>query len=225
MSTLIRTETGKDARGNKYLTNVYQDFASITPNASATSYTLTQEDGLYTLTETYTEEIPDPSGGGGGQVFPDIWSLDVSTTTEPMESNSYFKNGMTGQEFGWWAAWKAGREPGPNTYPADGPNAGFPASSSNSVVQALYHRFNRGETDYLAPRCVVKHQKVYTVPPSLSGVGFAVTDITGNPFSFPTNVNFLETGATAVQEGSTFRVTLEWLVSKPNKWDALIYGP
>jgi hypothetical protein len=223
MSTLIRTETGKDARGNKYLTNVYQDFASMTPDASATSFTLTQEDGVYTLTETFTEEVPDPGGGGGGQVYPDIWSLDVSTTTEPMESNPYFKNGMTLQQMSWWAAWKAGRDAEDGKiYPTDG----FPGTgpSTNAVVQALYERFNRGETDYLAPRCVVKHQKVYLVPPSLGGVGFAVNDIAGNPFNFPNDVNFLATGATAVQEGSTFRVTLEWLVSKPNKWDVLIYG-
>jgi hypothetical protein len=222
MSTLIRTETGKDARGNKYLTNVYQDFASMTPDTGATSYTLTQEDGVYTLTETFTEEVPDPGGGGGGQVYPDIWSLDVSTTTEPIETNPYFKEGMTAQQMSQWAAWKAGKEPGDNTYPNDG----FPGTgpSTNQVVQALYERFNRGETDYLAPRCVVKHQKVYMVPPALGGVGFAVNDIAGNPFNFPNDVNFLATGATAVQEGSTFRVTLEWLVSKPNKWDVLIYG-
>jgi hypothetical protein len=223
MSTLIRTETGKDARGNKYLTNVYQDFASMTPDAAATSFTLTQEDGVYTLTETFTEEVPDPGGGGGGQVFPDIWSLDVSTTTEPIETNPYFKDNISAQEMGYWAAWKAGKEPtvegGPVTYPIE-----FPAGSSNPVVGELYARFNRGETDYLAPRCVVKHQKVYLVPPSLYGVGYATNDIAGNPFDFPEDVNFLMTGATAVQEGSTFRVTFEWLVSKPGGWDVLIYG-
>jgi hypothetical protein len=223
MKTLTRTETGKDARGNKYLTNVYQDFAEILPTAGVTSYTLTQEDGVYTLTETFTEEVPDPGGGGGGQTYPDIWSLDVSTITEPMESNSYFKNGMSLQQMSWWAAWKMGRDAeGGKVYPIDG----FPGTgpSTNAVVQALYERFNRGETDYLSPRCVLKHQKVYMVPPALNGVGFASGEPAGNPFSFPSDVNFLMTGATAVQEGGTYRVTFEWLVSKPNKWDVLIYG-
>jgi hypothetical protein len=216
MKTLTKTETGKDARGNKYLTNVYQDFAEMIPTAGVTSYTLTQEDGVYTLTETFTEEVPDPGGGGGGQTYPDIWSLDVSTITEPLETNPYFKNGINAEIMGQWAAWKMGRDTG---YPD-----GFPQNSGNQALEELLTRFNRGETDYLSPRCVLKHQKVYTVPPALSGVGFASGDPSGNPFSFPSNVNFLMTGATAVQEGGTFRVTFEWLVSKPGKWDTLVYG-
>jgi len=217
MKTLIKTETGKDARGNKYLTNVYQDFATMTPATNATSFVIAQEDGVFTLSETFTEEVPDPGGGGGGQIFPDIWSLDVSTVTEPLETNPYFKKGINATVMGQWAAWKMGRDTG---YPD-----GFPQNSSNPVLLALLERFNRGETDYLSPRCVLKHQKVYTVPPSLAGVGFASGEPTGNPFDFPTTVDFLMTGATAVQEGSTVRVTFEWLVSKPGKWDNLVYTP
>jgi hypothetical protein len=220
MSTLIRTETGKDARGNKYLTNVYQDFASMTPDTGATSYTLTQEDGVYTLTETFTEEVPDPGGGGGGQVYPDIWSLDISTITEPIETFLLFRAGISAQEMGQWTAWKAGKEPGTDTYPS-----GFPANSSNNYVQQLLLRFNRGEVDYLTPRIVVRHQKVFVVPPNLGGVGYASNDISGCPFTFSNQVNFLFTGATCVQEGSTFRVSREWLTSKPGKWDSYIYGP
>jgi hypothetical protein len=219
MSTLIRTETGKDARGNKYLTNVYQSFTEINQTAGATSYTLTQEDGVFTLSETFTEEIPDP-GGGGGQGYPEIWSLDVSTVTEPIESFLLFKNGMSAGEMGYWAQWKAGQLPGTNTYPE-----GFPKNSTTEAVQELLKRFNRGETDYFTPRIVVKNQKVFSTPPSLTGVGFATGDIQGCPFTFSTNVNFLFTGASSVQEGGTFRVTREWLTSRPGKWDSYIYGP
>lgn len=218
MKTLTRIETGKDARGNKYQTKTYQDFAEIVPTAGVTSWTLTQEDGVYTLTETITEEVPDPGGGGGGAGFPEIWSLDVSTISEPIETNPYFKNGMSLSEMSWWARWKAGMDA------ATGTPDGFPASSSNAVVQDLYQRFNRGETDYLTPRVIVKFQKVYSVPPLLNGVGSATADISGSPFNFPNNVNFLMTGATAVREGGTYRVTMEWLTSKPGKWDTLIYG-
>lgn len=213
MKTLTRVETGRDARGNKYQTKTYQDFIEITPTIGVTSYTLTQEDGVYTLTETITEQVPDPGGGGGGSGFPDIWSLDVSTISEPIETNPYFRNGMSLTEMANWTAWKQGRE-----------DATDPKTSSNQVVQALYERFNRGETDYLTPRVVVKFQKVYTVPPSLSGVGFATSNISGSPFTFPNDVNFLMTGATALREGNTYRVTMEWLTSKPGKWDTLIYG-
>lgn len=217
MSTLTRTETGRDARGNIYLTKVWKGFTQLDPSNSATSYTLTQEDGVYTLSETFTENVPDP--GGGGSSYPDIWSLDVSTITEPIETADYFKNGMAGTAMAQWSAWKLGREPGQNTYPI-----GFPASSDNPVVKEIYERFNRGETDYLSPRCVVKLQRVYSVPPSLSGTGFASATIDGCPFSFRSDVNFLLTGATALTEGNLYRVTKEWLVSKPGKWDALIYG-
>jgi hypothetical protein len=219
MSTLVRTETGRDARGNKFLTNTYEDFAQMTPDAAASSWNLSQADGVWTLTETYTEQVPDPGGGGGATTFPDIWSLDVSTVTEPIETNEYFKNGMSLQEMGWWTQWKAGRDFGPTTYPED-----WPGNSSNDVVQQLYQRFNRGETDYLTPRIVVKHQKVYSVPPDFDGVGYATNDITGCPFSFRTDVNFLMTGATATQEGGNYRVTMEWLTSRPGNWDPYIYG-
>lgn len=217
MSTLTRVETGRDARGNLYQTKVWKGFTELTPSSSATSYTLTQEDGVYTLSETFTENVPDP--GGGGATYPDIWSLDVSTITEPIETADYFKNGMAGSAMAQWSAWKLGREPGPNTYVS-----GFPASSDNPVVQQIYERFNRGETDYLSPRVVVKLQRVYLVPPDLGGTGYAFSTIAGCPFTFGSDVNFLLTGATAVTEGNLYRVTKEWLVSKSGKWDSLIYG-
>lgn len=213
MKTLTRTETGKDPRGNKYQTNVYQDFVEMTPTSGATSWTITQEDGVYTLSETFTEEVPDP-GGGGGTTYPEIWSLDVSTITEPIETFLLFRNGLSGAEMANWTAWKQGRE-----------GATDPKTSTNQYVQQLYARFNRGETDYLTPRVVVKQQKVYVTPPSLGGVGFATNEITGCPFTFSTEVNFLFTGATSVQEGGLYRVTREWLMSRPGKWDSYIYGP
>lgn len=219
MSTLVRTETGRDARGNKFLTNTYESFTQPTPDTTASSWTLAQADGVWTLTETYTEQVPDPGGGGGGTTFPDIWSLDVSTVTEPIESFILFRNNISAQEMGWWTRWKSGMDPAPGT-----PD-GFPQSSTNAYIQQLLLRFNRGEIDYLTPRIVVKHQKVYSVPPQLTGVGYATNDIQGCPFNFSNQVNFLMTGATATQEGANFRVTMEWLTSRPGKWDSYIYGP
>lgn len=219
MSTLVRTETGRDARGNKFLTNTYESFDQPTPDTTASSWTLAQADGVWTLTETYTEQVPDP-GGGGGVTYPDIWSLDVSTVTEPIESFILFRLNISAQEMGYWQNWKAGKEPGTDTYPS-----GFPGNSTNAYIQQLLLRFNRGEVDYLTPRIVVKHQKVYSVPPQLTGVGYATNDIQGCPFNFSNQVNFLMTGATATQEGANFRVTMEWLTSRPGKWDSYIYGP
>jgi len=187
----------------------------------ASSWSLTQADGLFTLTETYTEQIPDPGGGGGGgTTFPDIWSLDISTVTEPIETFILFKANISAQEMGYWAQWKAGREPGATTYPS-----GFPGNSSNAYLQQMLLRFNRGETDYLTPRIIIKHQKVYTSAPALGAVGYAVNSISGCPFEFSNQVNFISTGATCVSEGTNFRVTQEWLTSKPGKWDSYIYGP
>ena len=211
--TLVSTETGRDARGNKYLTNVSESFATMTPDAQASSWSLSLVDGVYRLTETYTEQVPDPGGGGGTVTYPDIWSLDISTISEPIETNSYFQSGMSLAEMANWMKWKQGRE-----------DAVDPSTSSNTVVQNLYLRFNRGETDFLTPRIVLKHQKVYVTPPALTGVGFATNDVTGNPFTFATSVNFLFTGASAVSEGINYRVTREWLTSKPGGWDSLIYG-
>lgn len=212
MATLTRTELGRDARGNKYQTNVTESFEDITPDASASSWTKVHADGIYTLTEIYTEAVPDP-GGGGGDVYPDIWSLDITTGSEPIESNTTFKNFMSEAEMANWTAWKMGRE-----------TATDPKTSTNSVVQALYKRFNRGETDYLAPRSVLKLQRVYTAPPSLAGVGYASGTPDGCPFSFSSDLNWLFTGAHAVKEGNLYRVTKEWLSSANGKWDSYLYG-
>ena len=221
MSTLVRTETGRDARGNKYLTNVFESFETMTPDPQASNFSLTQADGVFTLTETYTEQVPDPGGGGGGgTTFPTIWSLDVSTITEPIETFILFRLNISTTEMGYWTQWKAGREPGATTYPS-----GFPGNSSNAYLQQMLLRFNRGETDYLTPRIVLKLQKVYSSPPALTGVGMATNTVTGNPFTFSSTVNFLMTGATAVQEGANYRVTMEWLTSRPGGWDSYIYGP
>lgn len=220
MSTLTRIETGRDARGNKYQTNTTESFEQPIPDSGASSWSLVQDDGKWTLTETYTEQVPDPGGGGGGTMYPDIWSLDISTISEPIETFLLFKNGLSAQEMGYWTQWKAGKEPGANTYPS-----GFPKNSSNGYVQQLLLRFNRGETDFLTPRIILKHQKVYSSPPALTGVGYAANSIDGNPFTFSNQVNFLFTGATCVQEGINFRVTREWLTSKPGGWDSYIYGP
>lgn len=219
MSTLTRTELSRDARGNKTQTDVYESFAPMTPSTSASSWSITQEDGKYTLTEVYTEQVPDP-GGGGGTTYPDIWSLDIQTVSEPIETFILFRNGISATEMGYWTQWKAGKEPGPDTYPS-----GFPGNSSNGYVQQLLARFNRGETDYMTPRITLKHQKVYSSPPSLTGVGYATDTVSGNPFDFASTVNFLFVGATCVQEGTNYRVTREWLTSRPGKWDSYIYGP
>lgn len=216
MSTLVRTETGRDARGNKYLTNVFESFETMIPDSGASSWSLTQSDGVFTLTETYTEQVPDPGGGGGGGVtFPDIWSLDVSTISEPLETFLLFRPPFISDEnMAKWTAWKQGREGAPD-----------PRTLGSQYILRLYERFNRGETDYLTPRIVLKHQKVYAAPPSFAGVGKATNAVLGNPFTFNTNVNFLMTGATAVSEGKNYRVSMEWLTSRPGGWDSYIYGP
>jgi len=219
MSTLVRTEVGRDQRGNKFQTNVYESFTTMTPDPAASSWTLTQSDGVFTLTETYTEQVPDPGGGGGGTTYPDIWSLEASTISDPIESNNYFKYGLSAQEMGWWTQWKSGAAFGPNTYPE-----GFPKNAENPKIGELLERFNRGETDYLSPRIIIKHQKVYSVAPTFSLVGKAFGTIDGCPFQFGTTINFLFTGASITQEGSNYRVTLEYLTSKSNFWDELIYG-
>jgi hypothetical protein len=214
MSTLVRTETGKDQRGNKFLTNTYESFTEITPSPGVNSYSITQNDGVYTLVETYTEQVPDPGGGGGGTTFPDIWSLDITTTSEPIETHPVFRLTMSAEEMANWTAWKQGRA-----------DATDPGTSTNPAVQNLYLRYNRGQVDYLAARIVLKHQKVYVAPPSMAGVGLALNDIDGNPFTFSSAVNFLVTGATCVQEGGNYRVTMEYLTSSFGKWDSYLYGP
>ena len=213
MSTLVRTEVGRDQRGNKYQTNVTQSFQTMTPDPQASSWSLTQDDGVFTLTETYTEQVPDPGGGGGGgTTYPEIWSLDISTVTEPIETNSrYGVTNISDALMRRWTQWKIDRVGNPSTW-------------GNTYITELYVRFNRGIVDYLSPRIVLKFQKVYASPPSLVGVGRAINSIQNNPFTFSNEVNFLTTGATCVQEGSNYRVTIDWLTSARGGWDVALYG-
>jgi hypothetical protein len=216
MATLVKETYSKDSRGFVSTEQVYEAFdGHITPNTAARSWVQSVNDGKYTLTQTFTDEVPNPDPGGGGPptVFPDTWSIEISTSAEPIENNNYFVN-ISDSDWAKVSKWK--RNPNDPAL-----NGWTPASAANggAKFQQLY---NRGNATYLAPRIVIKHTFTSLTKPSLTAVGKRSFP----PFASgmtPAGVDFILTGASLVSAGSYFQISYEWLGSAIGGWDPLLY--
>ena len=212
MATLVSTTTSKDNRGFLTTEETWEDFAEITPSTSARSWSQSLTDGKYTLRQTFTDDI-EPGGGGNPPVYPDTWSLEISTGSEPIESHPQFSGYFTDEQWEKYRLWKNG-QPDPATW--------TPATQMGSRGQILQTLISKTITTYLAPKIVVKHTFTSTVKPSLTQVG------TRDFPSFcsgltPSGVDFIVTGATLTQDGGLYRVSYEWLGSAPGGWLPYLY--
>lgn len=215
MATLVKQTFTKDSKGFVSTENVYEAFdAHISPTEGARSWTQSVSDGKYSLTETFTDEIPNPDPGGGGppNVFPDTWSIEVSTSAEPIETHPIFASVTTEQ----WAQVRLWKNGAPNP-------AGWTPGSVGPTGAKYQALIDRGQTTYLSPRIVVKHTYTNTEIPNLSQVGRLnfPSFIEGKG---PAGVDYILTGATAVKEGPNYKVALEWLGSAFGGWDPVLYG-
>jgi len=218
MGTLVKETFSKDARGFVSTEQVLEAFdGHITPDSGARSWVQSVSDGKYTLTQTFTDEIPNPDPGGGGppQVFPDTWSIEVSTASEPIENHPIFAT-VSAAEWKQVSKWK--RNPNDPTLE---PPGWTPASAgpTGAKFEAL---FNRGNTTFLSPRIVFKHTYTATAPPSLGDVGKISFPSFASGIG-PAGVNYILTGASCVSEGANYKVSLEWLGSALGGWDPDLY--
>jgi hypothetical protein len=207
--TLNKQTVSKDARGSITTELVYQDFESMTPESTARTWSQEQNDGVWTLTETYFDSTEDPEGQ---PVFPDTWSCEVSTAAEPIESHPKFA-GISNAN---WEKYRKWRNGAPS--PAD-----WTPAQIGTLGETLMAFINKEITTYLAPKVVIKHTFVSTTKPDLTNIGkinfpaFA-TNLT------PSGVNFILTGASCVQEGPNYRNSYEWLGSALGGWNQYLYG-
>jgi len=76
MATLVKQTFSKDNRGFLSTENIYESFEGhIDPSEGARSWVQSVNDGKYTLTETFTDEMPNPDPSGPPMVFPNTWSI------------------------------------------------------------------------------------------------------------------------------------------------------
>jgi hypothetical protein len=206
MATLVKKTISRDARGNVTTEEVYEAFSEMTPSAAARSYSQSQVDAVWQLTQVFINEVDPP--GGGTPAYPDTWSCEVSTCAEPIENNGIFST-VSASEWEKVRDWKNGVKP---WQPKDqGP--------TGAKYQDL---INKGTTTYLSPRIVIKHSFVSSDKPDLTKIGKRNFPSFASGMT-PEGVNFIITGATCTQEGNGYRITYEWLGSTLGGWDQDLY--
>lgn len=158
-------------------------------------------DGVVTVAEEFFD------------VMPPVYNLDVSTTQEPVESHPYFAS-LTQKNREDWGMWK--QNP---TNPEL--NGWTPASDTSEKIATLYALWNKGITNYFAPRIVIKCTTLEDTEPSAAAVGI----ISSTGYGGDTGpVNFILTGLSAQQEGVKWRVTREYLGSaRGSNWEQVLY--
>jgi hypothetical protein len=199
--TETQVEVSKDPTGLITRTTTKQAFAWEDPSNDARSYRVTQADGVVTVVEEFFDDMPA------------VYNVDVSTTQEPVESHPYWAD-WDGTERKLWSLWK--QNP---TNPEL--KKWTPATSENAQTATIYILFNKGITNYFAPRIVIKHVTLETSEPNLQAVGI----ISATGYGGDTGpVNFILTGLSAQQEGNKWRVTREYLGSaRGSNWEVVLY--
>jgi hypothetical protein len=202
MVTETQIEVSKDPTGLITRTTTKQAFEWEDPSANCRSYRVTKTDGVVTIVEENFDEMPP------------VYALDVSTTQEPVESHPYFKE-MTSKQRSDWALWKQN----PNNPDLNGWN---PLDDTDGKMVTLFLLWQKGITNYFAPRIVIKCTTLEDADPSATDVGrTSATGYGGDTGS----VDFILTGLSGQQEGNKWRITREYLGSANGSvWEAVLYS-
>lgn len=202
MATETQIEVSRDPTGLVTRTVTKQAFEWEDPSENCRSYRVNQNDGVVTIVEEFFDAM-DP-----------VYQLDVSTTTEPIESHPHFDT-LDPLDRSQWKRWTQNNED-PRL------NGWDPKNSGVELIQFLYYLWQRSITSYFAPRIVVKCTTLEDTEPDASAVGkISVTGWGGDVGS----VDFILLGLSAQQEGVKYRVTREYLSSANGKvWEPTLYS-
>lgn len=202
MPTETQIEVTRDPSGLVTRTVTSQAFEWIDPAADCRSYRVNQVDGVITRVEEFFDSNPP------------VYAVDIATTQEPIEAHPYFET-MPLLDKENWARWKQ-NPTNPDL------NGWDPSQSGDELMQFLYYLWQKGITNYFAPRIVIKCTTLEDSAPDASAVGkISTTGYSGNTGS----VNFLLVGVSAQQEGTKYRVTREYLGSAQGTvWEPSIYS-
>jgi hypothetical protein len=228
-ATLVKTEIVFNTRDNsKTTTSTYESFDGFGTEVDGKSNRkYSQENGVYRYSGDvieYFEGVGQTSGGGSG----DIYSVDISTGSEPIETHPRFAQ-VSPQFWRLWEIWKQDKTNDLlktanliSEYQSRVTNGYWdPVKLDQEPVVSLVTLWQRGTREYLAPKVVSRHQ-TSGAPSNLSRVG----KIDSPPYTAGVNREWLFTGASSrynVATG-TFETTYEWLASGPKGWEDYIYG-
>jgi hypothetical protein len=207
MATTTQVEVARDPSGLLTRTVTKQSFTWENPSADARSYRVNQVDGVVTIVEEFFD-VP----------YPVVFSVDVSTTTEPLESHRYYTPTIQAEKDN-WLIWKSNPSLFPN--PALSYPEWLPYKSTDPKIFSLWKYYILGVSTYFAPRVVIKKTTIETSAPDTAQVGLIADP--GYPGDLGP-VNCILLGLSAQQEGQNYRVTREYLASpQGTDWDAGIY--
>jgi hypothetical protein len=233
-ATLVKTETVYNTRDNsRTTTQTYESFDGVGGEIdNMANRKVSHENGVYRYsgeTIEYFEGTGSTSaGGGGGGEGGDIYFLEISTGSEPIETHPIFKP-ISNDFWKLWEIWKTDKTSdllksekigALSIYATNG--YWDPFNYTSEPISLLVEKFSKGVRDYLTPKVVSRYQ---TSGPA-SNLG-NVGKIDSPPYSggIGGDRNWLFTGASSRWNvaTSTFETTYEWLASGPLKWDEDLY--
>lgn len=229
-ATLVKTEIVYNTRDNsKTTTSTYESFTGYGNEVDGkANRRFSHENGVYRYSGDdveYFEGVGQTSGGGSS----DIYSLEISTGSEPIETHPIFAS--ISSEF--WKLWEIWKNDKSNDLLK---TANLPTGQQGNVTKGYWDPFtvqgqaeskligkwSKGIREYLAPKIVSRHQ-TSGAPTNLSQVGKIDTPAYTAGVS---GRNWLFTGASSRYNpaNGVFETTYEWLASGPKQWDSDLYG-
>ena len=202
-AVLTKSETSTDSKGRAITTETWEAFdgAPSAPSGAA-NIKRTHTDGKHTLT---FDNTPTDSTG-------EEYSVEGSMSQEPIETHEKFKN-ISAADWKKWNLWK-------NNTKDEALEGWKPDTGAMADLAALYEK---GVTDYLVPRAVVRITRSEGSSPRLSKLG-KIYAPSGAP-TLPSGANWMLTGASgARQEGGKWSNTYEYMSSGPAGWNSAIYS-
>lgn len=229
-STLVKTEITFNTRDNsKTTTSTYESFDGYGPEINGmANRKFVHENGVYRYSGDvveYHEGTGESSGGGATSIY----SIEISTSSEPIETHPRFKDIGSGF-WRYWEIWKGDKT---NELLKSSKLTGdFAAAVTDgywdpfkytvSPIKELLILWGRGQKEYLSPKVVSRHR---TSGPAtnLSQVGKIDTP----PYTAGVSGRewlFIGASSSFNASNGTFETTYEWLASGPKGWEDYIYG-
>jgi len=205
-AVLTKSESSTDSKGRAITTETWEAFdGPPAAPAGASNIRRTHTDGKHTLV---FDNAPTESGPG------EEYSVEGSMSQEPIETHEKFKS-ISAADWKKWNLWK--------NNPNDEGLGGWKPGEQSGPMADLAALYDKGVTDYLVPRAVVRITRIEGSSPRLSKLG-KIDAPSGAP-TLPSGANWMLTGASgAKQEGGKWSNTYEYMSSGPAGWNPTIYS-
>ena len=201
-----KSEISTDSKGREITTETWEAFDGP-PSAPSGAQNIkrTHTDGKHTLV---FDNAPTEVNPG------DEYSVEGSMSQEPIETHEKFK-GISAADWKKWNLWK--------NNPNDEALGGWKPGEEGGALGTLATLYDKGVTDYLVPRAVVRITRIEGSSPRLSRLG-KIDAPSGAP-TLPSGANWMLTGASGNrQQDKTWSNSYEYMSSGPAGWNSDIYS-